>query len=150
MLNQSSVSHKDIAARQQAGSSIFPWQQQNQSQSHQSQGAIETPLKRRGGAASSGFLWNAEETPVKTNQRISTSVSHGVSGDSSHQQMEQLRTLNHGGNISPTFVKTIDSDNCVSVLDPSVEFRDTACSSPTLHAFSVLYNCAPKSIRDYI
>ncbi|XP_062303540.1 centromere protein F [Osmerus eperlanus] len=95
LLNQSSVSHKDIAARQQAGSSIFPWQQLNQSQSRQSQGAIETPLKRRGGATSSGFMWNAEETPVKTNQRISASVSHGDSGDSSHQPMEQLRTLNH-------------------------------------------------------
>ncbi|KAK6307580.1 hypothetical protein J4Q44_G00227280 [Coregonus suidteri] len=93
LLNQSSVSNKDIAARQQAGSSVFPRQQQDQG--CQSKGNIETPLKRRGGGGTSsdGFLWNAEETPIKPGQRFSTSVSQFDSDGSSSLQMEQLMML---------------------------------------------------------
>lgn len=92
MLNQSSVSvsHKDIAARQ-AGSSIFPWQQQDQGHSRQSQDAMETPLKRRGAS-----LWEAhEETPIKPSQRMS-SARAVQSPSGSSQQMEQLKSLNQG------------------------------------------------------
>lgn len=91
MLNQSSVSvsHKDIAARQ-AGSSIFPWQQ-DQAHSRQSQDGMETPLKRRGAS-----LWDAlEETPIKSSQRMS-STRAAQSPCGSSQQMEQLKTLNQG------------------------------------------------------
>uniref|UniRef100_A0A3Q0RL32 Centromere protein F n=1 Tax=Amphilophus citrinellus TaxID=61819 RepID=A0A3Q0RL32_AMPCI len=90
LLNQSSVgvSHKDIAARQ-AGSSIFPWQQQDSAHRRQSQDIMETPLKRRGTS-----LWDAhEETPIKPSQRMSSSrAPQSPSGSS--QQMEQLKTLN--------------------------------------------------------
>lgn len=89
LLSQSSVSvsHKDIAARQ-AGSSIFPWQ--DQAHSRPSQDAMETPLKRRGTS-----LWEAhEETPIKA-RMSSTRVAQSPSGSS--QQMEQLNTINQGG-----------------------------------------------------
>lgn len=90
LLNQSSVSvsHKDIAARQ-AGSSIFPWQQQDQAHGRPARDSMETPLKRRGTS-----LWDAhEETPIKPSQRMSSSVvMHSPSG-SSHQA-EQLKTIN--------------------------------------------------------
>ncbi|XP_061881910.1 centromere protein F isoform X2 [Entelurus aequoreus] len=85
LLNQSSasVSHKDIAARQ-AGSSVFPWQQQNR----QSQDATETPLKRRATS-----LWDThEETPIKPSQRMSCDRPAPSPGGS--QQMEQLKNLN--------------------------------------------------------
>ncbi|CAG06191.1 unnamed protein product, partial [Tetraodon nigroviridis] len=86
LLNQSSanVSHKDIAARQ-AGSSIFPWQQ-DQALGRPFQDVVETPLKRRGTS-----LWEAhEETPIKPSQRMSCLQSPAGSS----QQMEQLKTLN--------------------------------------------------------
>ncbi|KAG7252351.1 hypothetical protein CRUP_001673, partial [Coryphaenoides rupestris] len=92
MLNQSSTSvgHKDIAARQQAGSSIFPWQQPNQSQSRQSLVSMETPLKRRVGSS----LWDAhEDTPIKPSQRISSSTE-AQSPAGSSEQMKQLKALN--------------------------------------------------------
>lgn len=92
LLNQSSasVSHKDIAARQ-AGSSIFPWQQQEHSLGRQSHDAMETPLKRRGTS-----LWDShEETPIKPSQRMSSSrVAPSPSGAS--QQTEQLKSINQG------------------------------------------------------
>ncbi|XP_011607920.1 centromere protein F isoform X1 [Takifugu rubripes] len=84
--NQSSatVSHKDFVARQ-AGSSIFPWQQ-DQAHSWQIQDAVETPVKRRGTS-----LWDVhEETPIKPSQRMSSLQSPARSC----QQMEQLKTLN--------------------------------------------------------
>ena len=79
LLNQSSVSHKDIA-RQQNGSSIFPWQQE------------QTPSKRRPGAASS--MWNTEETPVRPSQQSSFMAQGEATGNS--QQAEQLGALNQG------------------------------------------------------
>jgi len=97
MLNQSSTSvgHKDIAARQQAGSSIFPWQQP-QSQSRQSQVSMETPLKRHGGSS----LWDAHEvTPIKPSQRISSSVEVQSPAGSS-EQMKQLKALNQGEQVT--------------------------------------------------
>ncbi|XP_072320728.1 uncharacterized protein cenpf [Eucyclogobius newberryi] len=89
LLNQSSVSvsHKDIASRQQAGSSIFPWQQQEQSHSRHTQDAMETPLKRRGAS-----LWDLhDETPIKSSQRLSYAVA---SPSGSSQQMDQLKAQN--------------------------------------------------------
>lgn len=94
MLNQTSVSvsHKDIAARQQAGSSIFPWQQQDKVHNRHSQDAMETPLKRRGMS-----LWETHEaTPIKASQRNSCYASM-PSPSGSSQQMDQLKTLNQGG-----------------------------------------------------
>ncbi|XP_030232437.1 centromere protein F isoform X1 [Gadus morhua] len=94
MLNQSSttVSHKDIAARQQAGSSIFPWQKSDQPQSRPSQVPLDTPIKRCGGGGSS--LWDAhDETPIKPSQRMSSSaVAQSPAGSS--DQMKQLKALN--------------------------------------------------------
>lgn len=100
MLNQSSVSvsHKDIAARQ-AGSSIFPWQQQqDKSHGRMSQDVMETPLKRRGAS-----LWEAhEETPIKSSVRMSCpSVPQSPAGSS--QQMEQLKSLNQGSSLFMLF-----------------------------------------------
>ena len=96
MLNQSSttVSHKDIAARQQAGSSIFPWQKSDQPQSRPSQVPLDTPIKRCGGGGSS--LWDAhDETPIKPSQRMSSSaVAQSPAGSS--DQMKQLKALNQG------------------------------------------------------
>ncbi|XP_015207576.2 centromere protein F isoform X1 [Lepisosteus oculatus] len=85
LLNQSSVSHKDIA-RQQTQSSIFPWQQ-DQTPSRQSHSFLETPLKR--GIGASSFLWDHEETPYKRNSR---STLHDNAGSS--QQSEQLKAMN--------------------------------------------------------
>ncbi|MBN3313186.1 CENPF protein, partial [Atractosteus spatula] len=85
LLNQSSVSHKDIA-RQQTQSSIFPWQQ-DQTPSRQSHSFLETPLKR--GIGASSFLWDHEETPYKRNSR---STMHDNAGSS--QQSEQLKAMN--------------------------------------------------------
>ncbi|CAL9701706.1 unnamed protein product [Knipowitschia caucasica] len=91
LLNQSSVSvsHKDIAARQQAGSSIFPWQQQEQSHSRHIQDAMETPLKRRGAS-----LWELhDQTPTKPSPRRSCAVAmQSPSGSSQH--IDQLKTQN--------------------------------------------------------
>ncbi|XP_019751367.1 centromere protein F-like [Hippocampus comes] len=89
LLNQSSasVNHKDIALRQ-AGSSIFPWQQQDQAHTRQSQEITETPLKRRGTS-----LWDArEETPIKPSQRMS--CTRTAASPAGSQQMEQLKMLN--------------------------------------------------------
>ncbi|XP_063040363.1 centromere protein F isoform X2 [Engraulis encrasicolus] len=72
LLNQSSVSHKDIA-RQQAGSSVFPWQQEQQ-----------TPSKRRNAAASSSSMWFGEETPLRPTHQSSTHQSF-TNQSSSHQ-----------------------------------------------------------------
>ncbi|XP_031436037.1 centromere protein F isoform X2 [Clupea harengus] len=85
LLNQSSVSHKDIA-RQQNGSSIFPWQQE------------QTPSKRRPGAASS--MWNTEETPVRPSQQSSFMAQGEATGNS--QQAEQLGALNQDLKIKVT------------------------------------------------
>lgn len=85
--SSASVGHKDIAARQ-AGSSIFPWQQ-DQAHGRQFQDVAETPLKRRGTS-----LWDTrEETPIKPSQRMSSLQSPA----GSCQQIEQLKTLNQGG-----------------------------------------------------
>lgn len=93
MVTQSSVSvsHKDIAARQ-AGSSIFPWQQQDHS--IRAPNGMETPLKRQGTS-----LWEAhEETPIKPGQRMGSSRTVQSPSGSSNQ-MEQLKTLNQGGSF---------------------------------------------------
>ena len=100
MLNQSStsISHKDIAARQQAGSSIFPWQKSDQPQSRQSMVSMETPRKRCGGGGSS--LWDAhDETPIKPSQQMSSSaVAQSPAGSS--DQMNQLKALNQGEQVT--------------------------------------------------
>lgn len=76
LLNQSSISHKDIA-RQQAGSSIFPWQQE------------QTPSKRRNAVANT--TWNTEETPLRQSSFMAQGDSTGNSN-----QAEQLKALNQG------------------------------------------------------
>uniref|UniRef100_A0A8C9S826 Centromere protein F n=1 Tax=Scleropages formosus TaxID=113540 RepID=A0A8C9S826_SCLFO len=86
LLNQTSVSHKDIA-RQQTQSSIFPWQQEQTSSSHSSY--TETPLKRKMGTSS--FLWDSEETPLKQHSRNS---STSLSESASSQANEFLRATN--------------------------------------------------------
>ncbi|TRY88298.1 hypothetical protein DNTS_016692 [Danionella cerebrum] len=86
LLNQSAMSHKDIA-RQQTGSSIFPWQQE-QKHSHQSLPVIETPSRRRNGP--SGMSWSFDDTPIKPHQQISNAQSETTG----LQQMEQLKNLN--------------------------------------------------------
>ncbi|KAL4623897.1 centromere protein F [Arapaima gigas] len=86
LLNQSSMSHKDIA-RQQTQSSIFPWQQEQNSSCHTSY--TETPLKRKTGTSS--FLWDPDDTPLKQNSRNS-SASLSESGNS--QTTEFLRATN--------------------------------------------------------
>ncbi|KAJ8402852.1 hypothetical protein AAFF_G00361660 [Aldrovandia affinis] len=86
-VNQSCVSHKDIA-RQQTQSSIFPWQQE-QTPSRQSHSFMETPLKRKTG--NSSFMWEQQETPLKQNSR---NASASQSDSASTQAIEQLRTAN--------------------------------------------------------
>ncbi|MBN3304345.1 CENPF protein, partial [Amia calva] len=85
LLNQSSVSHKEIA-RHQTQSSIFPWQQ-DQTPSRQSNSFLDTPLKRGSGA--SNFLWEKEGTPYK---RDSRSTLHDSVGNT--EQNEQLKAMN--------------------------------------------------------
>uniref|UniRef100_A0A673N963 Centromere protein F n=1 Tax=Sinocyclocheilus rhinocerous TaxID=307959 RepID=A0A673N963_9TELE len=87
LLNQSAVSHKDIA-RQQAGSSIFPWQQ-DQTHSHQSLTVIETPSSRRNGP--SGISWSYDDTPIKPHQPFTSGTQSDTAGS---QQMEQLKNIN--------------------------------------------------------
>uniref|UniRef100_A0A672KQ06 Centromere protein F n=1 Tax=Sinocyclocheilus grahami TaxID=75366 RepID=A0A672KQ06_SINGR len=87
LLNQSTVSHKDIA-RQQAGSSIFPWQQ-DQTHSHQSLTGIETPSSRRNGP--SGMSWSYDDTPIKPHQPFTSGTQSDTAGS---QQMEQLKNIN--------------------------------------------------------
>uniref|UniRef100_A0A671NBQ2 Centromere protein F n=1 Tax=Sinocyclocheilus anshuiensis TaxID=1608454 RepID=A0A671NBQ2_9TELE len=87
LLNQSTVSHKDIA-RQQAGSSIFPWQQ-DQTHSHQSLTVIETPSSRRNGP--SGMSWSYDDTPIKPHQPFTSGTQSDTAGS---QQMEQLKNIN--------------------------------------------------------
>ncbi|XP_043118826.1 centromere protein F [Puntigrus tetrazona] len=87
LLNQSAVSHKDIA-RQQAGSSIFPWQQ-DQTHSHQSLTVIETPSRRRNGP--SGMSWSYDDTPIKPHQQFTSGAQSDTAGS---QQMEQLKNIN--------------------------------------------------------
>uniref|UniRef100_A0A3B3RI32 Centromere protein F n=1 Tax=Paramormyrops kingsleyae TaxID=1676925 RepID=A0A3B3RI32_9TELE len=86
LLNQSSVSHKDIA-RQQTQSSIFPWQQEQTLSCHSSY--TETPLKRK--TAPPSFPWDLEGTPMKQNSR-SISVTQSESGSS--EAIELLRATN--------------------------------------------------------
>ncbi|XP_077096038.1 uncharacterized protein cenpf [Siphateles boraxobius] len=88
LLNQSAVSHKDIA-RQQTGSSIFPWQQDQKTHSHQSQTVMETPSRRRNGP--SGMSWSCDETPVKPHQQFTSGTQSDTAGS---QQMEQLKNIN--------------------------------------------------------
>ncbi|XP_076155777.1 uncharacterized protein cenpf isoform X1 [Alosa pseudoharengus] len=85
LLNQSSVSHKDIA-RQQTGSSIFPWQQE------------QTPSKRRNAVAST--MWNAEETPLRQSQQSSFRAQGDSTGNV--QQAEQFKALNQDLKIKVT------------------------------------------------
>ncbi|XP_042598498.1 centromere protein F isoform X1 [Cyprinus carpio] len=87
LLNQSAVSHKDIA-RQQAGSSIFPWQQ-DQTHSHQSLTVMETPSRRRNGP--SGMSWSFDDTPIKPHQQFTSGTQSDTAGS---QQMEQLKNIN--------------------------------------------------------
>uniref|UniRef100_A0A8C1GBZ9 Centromere protein F n=1 Tax=Cyprinus carpio TaxID=7962 RepID=A0A8C1GBZ9_CYPCA len=87
LLNQSAVSHKDIA-RQQAGSSVFPWQQ-DQTHSHQSLTVMETPSRRRNGP--SGMSWSYDDTPLKPHQQFTSSTQNDTAGS---QQMEQLKNIN--------------------------------------------------------
>lgn len=89
LLNQSAVSHKDIA-RQQAGSSIFPWQQ-DQAHSHQSLTVMETPSRRKNGP--SGMSWSYDDTPVKPHQQFTSGTQSDTAGS---QQMEQLKNINQG------------------------------------------------------
>lgn len=89
LLNQSSVSHKDIA-RQQTGSSIFPWQQ-DQKKSHQSLPVMETPSRRRNGA--SGMSWSYDDTPIKPHQQFTSGAPSDTVGS---EQMEQLKNINQG------------------------------------------------------
>ncbi|KAG1971577.1 centromere protein F [Pimephales promelas] len=88
ILNQSAVSHKDIA-RQQTGSSIFPWQQDQKTHSHQSQTVMETPSRRRNGP--SGMSWSCDDTPVKPQQQFTSGTQSDTVGS---QQMEQLKNIN--------------------------------------------------------
>ncbi|XP_056122271.1 centromere protein F [Rhinichthys klamathensis goyatoka] len=90
ILNQSAVSHKDIA-RQQTGSSIFPWQQDQKTHSHQSQTVMETPSRRRNGP--SGMSWSCDDTPapVKPHQQFTSGTQSDTAGS---QQMEQLKNIN--------------------------------------------------------
>ncbi|KAK7153193.1 hypothetical protein R3I93_011176 [Phoxinus phoxinus] len=88
LLNQSAVSHKDIA-RQHTGSSIFPWQQDQKTQSHQSQIVMETPSRRRNGP--SGMSWSCDDTPVKPHQQFTSGTQSDTAGS---QQMEQLKNIN--------------------------------------------------------
>uniref|UniRef100_A0A8C2DDT8 Centromere protein F n=1 Tax=Cyprinus carpio TaxID=7962 RepID=A0A8C2DDT8_CYPCA len=87
LLNQSAVSHKDIA-RQQAGSSVFPWQQ-DQTHSHQSLTVMETPSRRRNGP--SGMSWSFDDTPIKPHQQFTSGTQSDTAGS---QQMEQLKNIN--------------------------------------------------------
>ncbi|KAF4102363.1 centromere protein F [Onychostoma macrolepis] len=87
LLNQSAVSHKDIA-RQQAGSSIFPWQQ-DQTHSHQSLTVMETPSRRKNGP--SGMSWSYDDTPIKPHQQFTSGTQSDTAGS---QQMEQLKNIN--------------------------------------------------------
>ncbi|XP_052009006.1 centromere protein F-like isoform X2 [Xyrauchen texanus] len=87
LLNQSSMSHKDIA-RQQAGSSIFPWQK-DQTHSHQSLTVMETPSRRRNGP--SGTSWSYDDTPIKPHQQCASGTQSDTAGS---QQMEQLKNIN--------------------------------------------------------
>ncbi|KAA0711285.1 Centromere protein F [Triplophysa tibetana] len=84
LLNQSSMSHKDIA-RQQSGSSIFPWQQE-QTHSHQSLTTLETPSRRRNGPS-----WSYDDTPIKPHQQFTSGTQNDNAGS---QQMEQLKNIN--------------------------------------------------------
>lgn len=93
------MSHKDIA-RQQSGSSIFPWQQE-QTHSHQSITMLETPSRRRN--APSGVSWSYDDTPIKPHQQFTS----GSQNDGS-QQMEQLKNINQGwSDLSGGFNLTI-------------------------------------------
>ncbi|XP_059376572.1 centromere protein F-like [Carassius carassius] len=87
LLNQSVVSHKDIA-RQQTGSSIFPWQQ-DQTHSHQSLTVMETPSRRRNGP--SGMSWSFDDTPIKPHQQFTSGTQSDTTGS---QQTEQLKNIN--------------------------------------------------------
>ncbi|KAI7804504.1 centromere protein F isoform X2 [Triplophysa rosa] len=84
LLNQSSMSHKDIA-RQQSGSSIFPWQQE-QTHSHQSLTMMETPSRRRNGPS-----WSYDDTPIKPLQQFTSGTQNDTAGS---QQMEQIKNIN--------------------------------------------------------
>ncbi|XDV43416.1 hypothetical protein PO909_011900 [Leuciscus waleckii] len=88
LLNQSTISHKDIA-RQQTGSSIFPWQQDQKIHSHPSQTLMETPSRRRNGP--SGMSWSCDDTPIKPHQQFTSGTQSDTAGS---QQMEQLKNIN--------------------------------------------------------
>ncbi|XP_041108642.1 centromere protein F [Polyodon spathula] len=91
IINQSSVSRKDIA-RHQAASSVFPWQQE-QTPSRQSHSSLETPLKS--GSGTSGFLWEQEETPYKCDVRSAKKVPGNIpfNDGANFQQDDNLKDV---------------------------------------------------------
>ncbi|XP_028825308.1 centromere protein F-like [Denticeps clupeoides] len=128
VLNQSSVSYKDIA-RQQACSSIFPWQQE-QAQGRQTGSVMETPSKQS--QRGSGLMWNTAETPLKQNHQ-SALMSH--SDAFTVQQAEQLRNLNQ------------DLKAKVTELEFSLQSQDKSMKNQ-INRFSEIQNQLEKTKKD--
>ncbi|XP_014345462.1 centromere protein F [Latimeria chalumnae] len=83
--SQGNVNRRDIA-RQQASSSVFPWQQE-QTPSHAASNSLETPSRR--GCTTSHFPWEREETPSMYCQRSAKKTASNSSFNESSSNSPQ-------------------------------------------------------------